>query len=156
LLYRISPVDTFSNLEPLVLRGTIDLLNFADGIDRLASHRQHSGQIAEFLTALQFPTPKTFHVKPSISFTPRADLDKSFRQQREIAVYLSGFWRGGGIEVPRGTGELACRNRISSEFESTALVSRETSCICLKALLNFRQSRFSWRESSRLQTKKVA
>jgi len=80
LLYRISPVDAFSNLEPLVLRGTIDLLNFADGIDGLASHRQHSGQIAEFLTALQFPTPKTFHVKPSISFTPRADLDKSFRR----------------------------------------------------------------------------
>ena len=152
-------MDTFSNLEPLVPRGTIDLLNFADG-NRLSCFASaalrpnrgisHRASVPNSKDVLGETIDSVYSSsRPRQIFSP--DL-----QQREIALYLSGFWHGGGIEVPRGTGELACRPRISSEFESTALVSRETSCICLKALLNFRQSRFSWRESSRLQTKKVA
>lgn len=70
---------TVTNLELLVPRGTIDLLYFACDIDCFASHRWQSGQIVGVLTVALVPDAKSFHVKPSELFIPRADYSKSLR-----------------------------------------------------------------------------
>ena len=107
-LYRVSPVDLH---KPRTTGSTWnDRSTQFRQRHRLsfASHRQQSGQNAGVLTVAQFATPNTFHVKPSnlLHAKTRADYDKSCSGdlgRRQITCCLSGFWCGGGIEVPRGT-----------------------------------------------------